>query len=283
MPRLFMLAGAAGFALSCGREARTNLPLRGGDIARVGAVPIPASLVADVARASRISARTAVDRLVEDALTAQGAHADGMERAGALSWPVTATLARRIPGRLMEQASSLGPPTDGELAVLTVAHALVVRTPGLPEGRAREMAVALRQAVANAHTADEFEALASAFPHPGTQVIVERLRGVGADGRAANGAEYDPIFVAEAFALRTIGDVSPIVETPFGFHTIYLVDRIPADPSSIEQRRSDLVPNVVQMRARISMDALLRARKKDTSIDVSEAAEAIMADATKGP
>jgi len=284
-PRLLTLVATVGLTLSCGsvHEAGPTLVLRGGDVASVGAVSIPASLVADVARVSQISAPAAVEKLVEDALAAQEARALGMDRAGALSWPLTVTLARRIPRRLTEQALSLGLPTDEELATLTVAHALVLRTPGVPEERAHAMAEALRHAVSGAHTADEFEALAKAFPHPGTQVVVERLRGIGADGRAPNGAEYDPTFVAAAFALRTVGETSFIVETPFGLHTIYLVGRSPADSGSIEERRTRLADAVVQIRVRIRTDALLHARKNGSSIEVSEAAEAIMADATKGP
>jgi hypothetical protein len=66
-------------------------------------------------------------------------------------------------------------------------------------------------------------------------------------------------------------------------HTIYLVGRSPADSGSIEERRTRLADAVVQIRVRIRTDALLHARKNGSSIEVSEAAEAIMADATKGP
>jgi len=270
-------------AVACGHAAPPRQSLGGGDVASVGALPIPVSLVAEVARRSGISARAAADRLVADALAATGARAAGMDRTGDFSWPITAALARRVPARLMDQALSQGPPSDGELATLTVVHAIVLRSPGVPEERALGIAGAIRQAVASARSGDEFEALANAVPHPGTQVVVQRIHGVGADGKAPEGAEFDPVFVAAAFALRSPGDTSWIVETPFGWHTIYLVDRTLADPASIERLRSDLAPAVARMRVRIRTQAILHARKQRSSIDVSEAAEALMAEVTTAP
>jgi hypothetical protein len=281
--RLATLTTAAGLAFACGHAPPPLPSLRGGDVASVGDLPIPASLVADVARASRISPRAAVDRLVEDALAAEEARARGMDRAGALPWAVTAILARRVPQRLMDQARSAGPPADDELAALIVAHAIVVRTPGVPEERSRATAEEIRRAVSGARSAEDFEARARAVPNSGTQVVVERLQAFGADGRSAAGVQYDPTFVAAAFALPSSGQISWIVETPFGWHTIYLVDRSPADPGSIEQRRTDLASAVVLVRARIRTASLLRARKERSSIDVSEAADALMADAARAP
>jgi hypothetical protein len=280
--RMATLAAAA--VVACGHTpSPTTRSLGLGEVANVGTLPISASLVADVARASRVSARVAVDRLIDDALAAQGARARGMDRADSIAWPIAATIARRVPARLTEQAESAGPPTDDELATLTVAHALVMRTPGVPEERAREVADAIRQAVSSARTADEFEAIANAVPHTGTQLVVERLRGIGAEGRATNGAEYDPTFVAAAFALRQPGQMSWVVQTAFGWHTLYLVERTPADHESIEERRLNLAPAVVQMRVRMHTGAILHARREGSSIDVSEAADALMAGATNAP
>jgi len=279
-PQRAIAAIAAGVVFGCGHTAATTQTLSGGDVARVGAIPIPAPLVAEVARASRVPARTAVERLVADALAAEGARAQGIDGTGPVSWSTTTTLARNVQARLLDQAQSAGPPTDVELATLTVAHALVVRTPGVPRERALAAASAIHQAVAGARSADQFEALAKAVPHPGTQAVVERLPGFGADGRASNGTEYEPSFVAAALALRSIGDMTWVVETPFGWHTIYLVDRTPPDPASVEQLRTDLRAAVVEMRVRIGTAALLHARKEQSPIQVSEAAEALMAEAT---
>ncbi|MGO9835074.1 MAG: peptidyl-prolyl cis-trans isomerase [Polyangiaceae bacterium] len=282
--RVAALAIAGGLLVACGHApSRTIQSLRGGEVASVGALPVTASMVADTARASGVSARVAVDRLVDDALAAQGARAEGLDRVGDISWPVTATIARGVLARLTEQAESAGPPTDDELATVTVAHAVVLRTPGVPEERAREVAGAIRQAVAGARTADDFEAIANAVPHSGTQLVVQRVSDFGADGRAEKGAEYDPIFVAAAFALRSPGQVSWVIQSSFGWHVIYLIERTAADRSSIEQRRIDLASDVVRMRVRIRTDSVLHARKERSSIEVSEAADALMADATKAP
>jgi hypothetical protein len=280
--RLATLAAAFGLLVACGHPpSGTTRSLRGGEVASVGSQPVTASMVADAARASRVSARVAVDRLVDDALAAEGARAEGLDRACDISWPITATIARGVLARLAEQAESAGPPTDDELATVTVAHAIVLRTPGVPEERAREVAGAIQQAASSARTADDFEAIANAVPHVGTQLVVQRVRDFGADGRAEKGAEYDPIFVAAAFALRSPGQMSWVIQSSFGWHVIYLIERTAADRGSIEQRRIDLAPDVVQMRVRIRTDSILHARKERSSIEVSEAADALMADATK--
>jgi hypothetical protein len=244
---------------------------------------IPASLVADVARASGIAPRAAVDRLVVDAIASQGAQALGIDRAGAAAWQTAAALASTVPDRLKLHAQSAGPPTNAELATLTVSQVVVLRSPGVPQDRARAAAAAVHREVADARSAEEFEAKAKAFPHPGTEVVVERLHGFGADGLGTDEAEYDPTFVAAAFALGAPGEVSSIVETPFGWHAIYLVERAPPDPASVEQRRLDLGPAALQLRVRIWTAEVLRTRREHSSIEVSEAADALMAEATNAP
>jgi len=267
-------------ALGCGHAAPTTQTLSGGNVARVGSILIQAPLVAEVARTSRVTARTAVERVVSDALAAEGARAQGIDGTGPIVWSVTTTLARDLQARLLDEARSAGPPTDAELSTLTVAHAVVMRTPGVPRERALAAASAIHQAVTGARSADQFEALANAVPHPGTQAVVERLSAFGADGRGSNGAEYEPSFVAAAFALRSVGDMTWVVETPFGWHTIYLAERTPPAPASVEQLRADLQAAVVEMRVRMRTDAILHVRKEQSAIRLSEAAEALMAEAT---
>jgi hypothetical protein len=274
---------AAGLAVACGNGTLPPPSLNVGDVARVGALSIPASVVSEVARSSRVSAQVAVGRLVSDALAAQEARSRGLDRAAAASWAIDVSLARRVPRRLADDARSLGPPTDDELATLTVVHAIVLRSPGVHEERSRAIAEAIHRAVSGARSADEFVARANAVPHAGTQVVVERLQGIGADGHAPKGAEYDPTFVAASFALRTPGEMSWIVESPFGWHTIYLVERSPAEPASVEQRRIDLASDVAVMRARVRIGAIVHARKERSPTEVSEAADALMADATRAP
>jgi hypothetical protein len=274
---------AASLAAACGNTTLPPTSLKVGDVAQVGALSIPASVVSEVARSSRISAPLAVERLVSDALAAQEARARGLDRTASASWFIDVSLARRVPRRLADEARSLGPPTDDELATLTVVHAIVLRSPGVHEERARAIAEEIHRAVSGALSADEFVARANAVPHAGTQVVVERLQGIGADGRASKGSEYDPTFVAASFALRTPGEMSFIVESPFGWHTIYLVERSPAEPASVEQRRMDLASDVAVMRARIRTGAIIHQRKERSPTEVSEAADALMADATREP
>ncbi len=253
-----------------------------GAAARVGGVTIQPSLVADVAQARGVSARVALDGLVADALAAQGAQLRGLDRDPAVSWPRVAAIARRVPSHLAEEASALGPPTDDELALVSVVHAVVLRAPNLREGDALAIASGIRRAVVEARNADDFEVRAKAVNHPHAQVRVERIGPFAADGRSPDGQEFESGFVAAAFALRAPLDTSPIVATSFGWHVLQLVARAPAD-GALANRRIELASAVVQMRGRIRLDAILRARQQSTPLEISVAADDLMSAAIAQP
>jgi hypothetical protein len=251
-----------------------------GDVGRVGAVGVPAALVADVARAQGITPRAAVDELIDDALIAEDARSLGVTDAPGVRVACASALARTVVLRAAANAKEMGPPTDDELATLTVVHALVPRS-GLVSDRARfAVASAIRQAVLGSTSAEEFEKRASLVPHADIMLRIERVPAFGADGRMAEGGGLDPSFVAAAFALPAARSISPVVETPFGWHVLRLVDRATPDSHSIEQRRYDLADSVVAMRARGALDALLRERRQKIDVSVSVEAEALTALAT---
>jgi hypothetical protein len=282
--RLRMSFAAAATAVTlagCGQkappgESRASLE---GAVARAGNVVLPPSLVADVARAKGSSPRTAVEALVRDALAAQGSQARGLDRDPAVSWQTTAALARRVPERLAAAASDQGPPTDDELALVSVVHAVVMRSGTLREEDALALAEAIRRAVVGAQSASDFEARANKVPHPHAQVMVQPIGPFAADGSDPGGGSLDAGFVAGSFALRRPFETSPVVSSPFGWHVIQLVERKDAEGPRADRVR-DLGPAVARMRARIRLDEVLRAPAKRAKVEISAAADALMAQAT---
>jgi hypothetical protein len=280
-----VLAGALALACAaCGHaappaEASASL---NGAVARVGSVHLPPSLVAEVAQAKGTSARDAMESLVRDALAAEGARAGGAERDPAVGWPTTSSIARRVPVHFLDDAAAQGGPTGDELALVSVVHAVVMRSATLREPDALALAGAIRQAVVGARSAAEFQARASAIPHPNAQVVVQPLDPFGADGRDARGGDIDAGFVAAAFALKAPFETSPIVVSPFGWHVIQLVER-KVPEGDLADRARDLGPDVTRMRARIRIEAALRARANAANVEVSVAADTLMAQATASP
>jgi hypothetical protein len=250
-----------------------------GAVARVGDVVLRPSLIADVARARGSSASVAAEELVRDALAAEGGLARGLDRAPEVLWQSTSALARRVPMRLLDEAAAQGPPTDDELALVSVEHAVVLRSPTLREEDAVRVAAAIHQAVLGALSSEDFQARANAVAHPHAQVIVQGVGPFGADGVDSTGGSLDAGFVAAAFALRSPRETSPVVASPFGWHVIQLVERSAAEGSPVDRMR-ELGPAVVRMRARMRLDELLRARTERAIVAISPAADALMAKAT---
>jgi hypothetical protein len=279
--RFFMaLLGGASLLSACSRGGpgpSSTGPLASGEVARVGSETLSAALVADVARAQGLNVRAAATELVDDALTAGVARSLGMEEQPGVRFACTTALARRVIREVAASASNLGPPTDDELSALTVVHAIVLRVGSASDEARLGLALAIRQAVLGSTSPDDFVGRAAAVPHAGMMVKIERVPNFGADGAMPGGGGVDASFVAAAFALQSTHDVSPVIETPFGWHVMRLIERVAPPPGAIEERRHDLAAAVLSMRARGALDALLRDRRRKTEVSVAPEAVALTA------
>jgi hypothetical protein len=296
------LAAVALYALalaSCDRETAplsaappaAHVGLGGGVAARVGDVALPASLVGEVAAAQHTDARSACDRLVDDALAAQGERAalgSNEDTAPSVTWAITSIIGRTVAERLRADALAAGAPTDAEIAELSsvhqadvdapekvlVAHAVVRRPAGdSASSAARALAAQIAAATSGASTEAEFEARAGAVPRGPFEVVIQPLPAFPADTSA-----FDPAFVRGAFTLKKPGDISGVVESSAGWHVIRLLERIPPKFVPVAQRRTLFADEAVRNRAQRALDQLLQARRASRPVSILPDAEARMAE-----
>ncbi|MGD0675648.1 MAG: hypothetical protein ABSC94_09535 [Polyangiaceae bacterium] len=271
--------------MACGRSkvsAFRSAPLAG-VVARAGDVQIPAALVAAVAEARGITSARALDAVIDDALLATGARVRGLDQRPDVAWATSAALAARMSDALVSDARRRGAPSDDELSMITVVHAVILRSPGVSEERGRAIADTIRQAVVGAPGADGFEQRALAVPHVGVHLVVEKVGPFGADGVTSQGTAIDPTFVSVALALRSPGDTSAVAETPFGWHVIRLVVRS-AQPDASDARRRSMEDAVLGLRVRQELQVLLAARRNRARVEIANGAESILAAAAvRGP
>jgi peptidyl-prolyl cis-trans isomerase C len=285
--------------LACSDSTRSTAPEQaalGGEVAaRVGTDIIPVSLVAKVAADQQIAPREALRRLIDDAVSANGARARGLDRERPSSWLLTAARSRWAADHIMTEARQAGPPTDAEIAELTrlhwrevdrpaavrVVHALVQhKQPGqAAAAQAHALAEEIRAAVLSARDADDFQAKAKAVPHPADlDVIVQPLPPFANDG-ALTEAEGNPMmepFARPAHTLTHAGETSGVVETPFGSHVIRLVERIPEQRMPLEARRAAFGEETFMQRARKATDARLAALRTTAPVELMPSSERLM-------
>ena len=263
---------------ACGGDRRADSSaLRPGDVARVGGIGIPGPLIVAVGQARAASPHDALGALIEDALLANAARDQGVETVSAARWAETAALSRRVLERIRREAHEEGPPKDDELASLTVVHAVVIRSTILTDIEAAGLASAIRDGVLGANGASDFERRASAVPHPKARVAIEHLSPLTADGVMVAGGGLDPTFVAAAFALHGPNEMSPVVETTFGWHVIMLVDRRVPEGDTLKQRREDLAEAVSTLRGRMAQSRIIASRRDHERVEIAGPAAALMA------
>jgi peptidyl-prolyl cis-trans isomerase C len=299
--RLFTLLLAVGCA--CRSPASTLHENIGGDIvARAGNATISAALLTNVARAQKRTPDDAIQLLLDDALLSEGARSKKIDQATPVARDLTALRAQLVADRLRNDARAIGPCTDAEVDTLSQLHLKDVELPELVQvihaiairpkkeapnqdqqiQHAREIADAIEAAVQGATSADDFEARAKTVAHGDVEVRVERLPAFADDGVVPEtGGGMDATFAHAAFILAKPGDISPVVETTFGWHVIRLNERYAPKNIPREERRTMFAEECVATRARSAFQALLSARHASTHIEIAQDANDSMTSVTR--
>ena len=282
IPPLFVMVAhvALAMSLSCGRGpgavgSDARRPLGAGAQVAVG------SVASDIARARGTSIDEARRAMVSDARVSMVATARGLAASGAPIWAAATALARAELKSVWWGAESDGEIRATERDKLRVIHAVVRRSAGASEARLREIAEALRSAVAAARSTADFEARCSRFAREYPGIRVERLAPFDATGATdEGGGAFDVDFVAAAWDLRTAGDTSEVAQTQFGWHVIRLLERIPSQATELPS--TAFREAVVELRARQRLRAVLLRQRTRLVPEESSGAEAVMAEAVVG-
>lgn len=296
-------------------------PMPPGIVARIGDVEITADAVARIAAAQGVPPARALERAISDALFTAEARARGLDDNAAVHADIHVVLARRLLRSLHEEAERAGPVTDTELREITARRWLdldrpegfrtvhaVVRVAENADAALRDKARAVAEAILAAvapvrelargsepprqvpgrrledPAADAFIDASGKVSAEGLEVTRQTLPAVTMDGRVLTPEpqQFDLAFSRAAAALAARGDISPLVTSPFGFHVIMLLERIPAASIPEEERRRMVREEVVTERARAAHRRLLdELGRRPVSID--DSADAIMALIRIGP
>jgi peptidyl-prolyl cis-trans isomerase C len=142
---------------------------------------------------------------------------------------------------------------------------------------ARALADRLHEALRDVTQADRFVTAARAMATGGLEVVAEKVPAVAADGRVTaddSPPDRPPMVVEYARAANAIaapGDKSPVVKSPFGYHVILLVERIPERRVPLERRRLELGGDVLVRRAKRELTHLLESLRRQSPPEVDRA------------
>lgn len=140
-----------------------------------------------------------------------------------------------IPDRELEQAYNARLRYFVHPDMAQVWHILVPsRNATLADHAARRgVADEVARRAATVKSLDEFKAISRALRQPdGAPLVLEEV--------VADPQGVDKTFVKATMALHKPGDLSPVVETEFGFHIIYLLRQLPAQSLSLAQATPEL-------------------------------------------
>ncbi|MBX3184682.1 MAG: peptidyl-prolyl cis-trans isomerase [Polyangiaceae bacterium] len=289
--------GCAGSQTEAPEARRGVLPA--GAVAEVEGELITAEHVAQVVRAQGVTPTEARELAVSDALF--GLHARRELSPAAIRVVERAERARAFYRQLQIEVDRQGPATEAELARASAEHWLRVDRPvssrtshavvrllkGVSEAQAREVADRILEAVRGSEDAEAFERRAKEVATDGLDVRVEALPAVTVDGRvidlerpAPPDMRFDLAFSQAANTITEVGQLSPVTRTPFGFHVIYLVERLPAVQLSVEEKRVALADVIQEHRVRQAEQAVL---SRGSAVEVSRAAESLTAELQRTP
>jgi len=287
---------------SCGGSsapapAATSSQLPTGAAARVGSQLISTLSVSRIAQAQGLSPARALDHAVSDALFAQAASSSIVP--GLAPQIERAALAHGLLEQLRIEATRGGPATEAELAELVrerwldmdrpdavrTTHAVVVSDKPESAAAAQRAAERLAEAVKPATSAQDFERLAKAVPLDGLELRVESLPPVTSDGRMFEQREggflargnLDPNFARAAVALTTLGQLSPVTKTQFGFHVIRMEERLAGHVVPKSELAGLLGADALARRAARARRELLEQLRKARVIEVDRGVDELTA------
>lgn len=122
---------------------------------------------------------------------------------------------------------------------------------------------------------DSFANLARTVSAGDLSLRVEPLPPIGDDDisiepdarEAAHPSSFVHAYVEAAFALAHRGDLSPPVKTPFGYHVILLLDRLPGSMLSFEERRRYFEHRVLEKRTEKRVTQLLEQLRTSARVE----------------
>jgi hypothetical protein len=302
-PALLVRLGLAALALPACKDERPPVVRQGtlgpGVAAHVGGDDITLATVQRIARARQVTPRQARDLAILDALFAQGARATSPTEKVATA--ERGAFARALLEEIRERGRDAGAATDAEVETLTkerwielarpaavrVTHVVALAKTAGEREAARAIAERVVAALKGATKSEDFEKRIEGLATKDVEVKVERLSPVTTDGRMFEFAvagrpptelgTLDEGFTRAAHAIEKPGGLSPIVDTPFGFHVIFLEERFAPEQPSLEARRRLLTPEIQSRRAERVLAEAKQRIKAGTAIEVARDVETLTA------
>lgn len=250
-------------------------------VARVNGAPILASDVAEQMRGGE-SAEQALQSLVQLELLAQEAHRRGLGRHPSVTEEQHRAMARLliqrrfrdgmgvadIPRELVAEAYRLNIGQYQHPELVQVAHLLVPMALNAPpelHAQARSVAERARSIAASGPLSEEeFKQLRGVLrKETGIRVRAESLR-------TAKRGNTVPEFADAAFALTRPGQISPVVQTKFGYHVIYLVNRSPEVHVALEQAEQEIRERILPQARTMALLRYLATLQKELGVSIDE-------------
>ena len=272
----------------------TSANLESGVAAVVGTEVVEVSLVGHIAAKMRVSPKEARDRAVTDTLFALHAE-DALDGRGLSTVARRSVLARAVLRELDAAAREQGPPTDDEVERVTkqqwldfdrpvsarTVHFIALTNKAEDETPARSLAERFVGMVEGITDKDEFIRKGETLKGGAVDVKVEDLPPVTPDGRIADlknrpppGIEprrFDVAFATAANAIPNVGDKSPVTESPYGWHVIMLLERIPEERPTFEERRRAMHEQIMAARADAAVESIIAKHTQSRRVEIARA------------